>query len=400
MARDRDDDRDDRDDDRPRRRDREDDDRDRPRRDRDDDRPRRRDRRDDGPPTKQASVLGILSLVGGIPSVAVTFVPCCGWVFGIIGGVIVLTLGVIGLVLAKGSNGRVGSGLPLAGTILGAVAILISLLWLVFFTVIAASTPPTTLGGRTGTPVSPTDPISTSVTAADLVKEFKDNEPAADAKYKGKVIEVTGRVKLVSDLDGVNDISVELDGVNLASVDCHFPSGQRAAVSGLTPGTTVTVRGRCAGLVVFDIDLNDCLLMPGGPSKPSGTTPTSGKATPTGTKPTGATKPEGGANAMKVTAAELAKAYGDDEEAADKKYKGKVLEVTGKVYRNKLYVQPENPAICFGQKDLTLEVECRVSEKVKSDLALVNLGDAITFRGKCVGLDDDLVILEDCTVVK
>lgn len=251
MARDRDDDRDDRDDDRPRRRDRDDDDRprrdrddDRPRRRDDEDRPRRRDRRDDGPPAKQASVLGILALIGGIPSVLVNFIPCCGWVAGTVGGLVALTLGIIGLVQANGSNGRIGKGLPLAGTILGGAAVLISILWVIFFTVIAA-TAPTTPGGSTGTPISPSDPIAASVPAAALVQEFKDNEPAADVKYKGKVIEVTGRVKQVNDFGGVSDISVELDGVNLASVDCNFSSNQRAAVSGLTTGSTVTVRGRC-----------------------------------------------------------------------------------------------------------------------------------------------------------
>ncbi len=389
MARDRDDDRDNRDnrddrnDDRPRR-DRDDD---RPRRSRNDDRPRRRDRDDTGPPAKQASVLGILALVGGIPSVAVTFVPCCGWVFGIIGGVVVLTLGVIGLVLAKGSNGRVGSGLPLAGTILGAVAILISLLWLLLFTVLAATTP-TTPGGSTGSPVSPSDPVAASLPAADLVAEFKNNEPAADAKYKGKVVEVTGRVKLVSDLGGVSDISVELDGVNLASVDCHFASTQRAAVSGLTPGTTVTVRGRCAGLVVFDVELNDCIVMPGGPSKPSGTTPTSGKATPTGPKP--------GAGANAVKAADLAKAFADDEDAADTKYKDKVIEVTGPIYRMKL-LGTDTPSIVLGEKGK--EVVCLIGADEKREALSYTFGKVLTYRGKCVGLDGT-VTLEDCKLVK
>lgn len=390
MARDRDDDRDDRDDDRPRRRDRDDDDR--PRRDRDEDRPRRRRRDDDHPPIKQASVLGILALIGGIPSVLVNFIPCCGWVAGTVGGLVALTLGIIGLVQANGSNGRIGKGLPLAGTILGGAAVLISILWVIFFTVLAA-TAPTTPGGSTGTPVSPSDPIAASVPATDLVQEFKDNEPAADVKYKGKVIEVTGRVKQVSDFGGVSDISVELDGVNLASVDCTFSSTQRAAVSGLTTGSTVTVRGRCAGLVVFDVALNDCIVMPAGPSKPSGTTATDTKAT--GTTPTG-TKPGTGAGVSKLTTADLAKAFDDDEDAAHQKYMGKVIEVSGAVYKMDTD-QPEVWYVTLGKEKMV--VECQFKTGAPGVRAL-KLKAGVTIRGKCEGIEGGLFVLKDCTLVK
>lgn len=362
MARDhRDDEYDDRDD-RPRRRD-----------DRDDeDRPRRR-RADDGPPTKQASVLGILALIGGIVSVPVSFIPCCGWVAGTIGGLISLTLGIIGLIQASGSNGRIGKGLPLAGTILGAGAILITILWMLFFTVLAATAPTTPGGGgATGTPVSPSDPITASVPAADLVQEFKDNEAAADAKYKGKVLEVTGRVKKVADLGGDTDISVELDGVNLASVNCKFATSQRAAVADLTTGTPVTVRGRCGGLVVFDIALNDCILMP----------------------------ERTGKGAKKITAEKLRKEADKDLTAATKKYGDQPVEVSGQVTG----IDRTDPGVVVVGLGVGMrgDVQCVFPVKNAGGLARVKEGQQLTVRGTCV-LDEDaasIVTVKDCTLVK
>lgn len=370
MARYRDDDRDDYDD-HPRRRD--DDEGSRPSRrssrdDDDEDRPRRRSRRyDDGPPPKQASVLGILALIGGIPSVAVTFIPCCGWVFGIIGGVITLLLGVIGLVTAKGSQGRIGTGMPLAGTILGGIALLLSIAWLIFFTVLAATAPTTPVGT-----VSTTDPIVASVTAADLTKEFKDNEVAANNKYKGKVVEVTGKVKRVTDTGGFSDITVELDGANFTSVECNFDDSLRSSVANLTVGSTVTIRGRCDGLS-FNLSLDDCIVMPGGPTK-----------TPTANTP------------IVVTADALAKEFRDDPKAANAKYNGKLVELTGTSAA--VTTNPDgqtiinmNPNAAFGCSVVVADVPA--AKKLKP-------GATVTVRGTC---DDDgfgVVKFKDCTLVK
>lgn len=367
MARDRDDDRRDEDDDRPRRS---------PRRDNDDDRPQRRssrDSEDSSSSAKKLNVCGLIGLILGIPSLIVTFFPCCGW-FALPGVIASLVLGIVGMVLAKGSNGRMGGGLAIASLVLGAIGLLISIVWLVFFSV-AAVTAPTTPGGSTGTPVSATDPVAASVTALELSKEYKDNEVAANAKYKGKVVEVTGKVKSVS------DTKVELEGFNFADVDCNFGSSQQASVSNLKVGSTATIRGRCAGEVIFDVELNDCIVMPGGPGKPAD----------------GANKGAGD-GALKVTATELAKAYEEDEEAADKKYKGKVLEVTGNVWRNQLYTQPEKPTVTLGVNDDSV-VDCQVDEKTKSDLVSLKLKQTITFRGKCAG-KDTAVVLEGCVQVK
>lgn len=366
MARDRDDDRRDEDEDRPRRS---------PRRDNDDDRPQRRSSRDSegsSSSAKKLNVCGLIGLILGIPSLIVTFFPCCGW-FALPGVIASLVLGIVGMVLAKGSHGRMGGGLAIASLVLGAIGLLISIVWLVFFSV-AAVTAPTIPGGSTGTPVSSTDPVAASVTALELSKEYKDNEDAANTKYRGKVVEVTGKVKNAS------DTKVELEGFNFADVDCNFDSSQRASVSNLKVGSTVTIRGRCAGEVIFDVELNDCIVMPGGPNKPVD----------------GVNKGAGD-GALKVTAGVLAKAFTDNLVGANAKYGDKQVEVTGVVHSVDVD-DPDSPTVFFGQQ--TKDIECRFGKGSLKPQSGVIPGKTVTIRGKCVGNDDGPVVLEDCTLVK
>lgn len=482
----------DRDDERPRRRNRDDDDRPR-RRDRDEDRPRRSYRRDDDDtPTRQTSALGVFALIIAIPSLIVAFIPCINMV-AIGTGLLAALLGIIGLVTAKGSGGRVGSGLPLTGLIMGVVAAVLAVAMFFVYIAVAQSLP-------TNPSPSLTTPADVIISAVQLDTEYEQNTIAADAKYKGKIIEVTGVVFRVTDELKKFRLTVELNGSPGSTVDCDFDTSEKASLTALTPGVSTTIRGKCIGRRTIDGDkwvtLEKCVIVP--PESKTNMTPAvtgdvvkvkatdftdefrqnsatadakykgktvevtgevsfviaedrldsevklkgvptfevegnfgTGKKAAVGGVKSGTTvtirgkykrkfgnaiqmsdctfvteekatgpKPENGVGAVKLTATDLAKAYDGDADAADKLYKGKVLEVSGKVYRNKLYIQPENPAVCLGLKELTLEVECRVSAKVKTELVAINLGNAITFRGKCLGVEDDLIILEDCTVVK
>lgn len=128
-----------------------------PRRDRDD-RPRDADRRDDRdfdseprrgrrgdrrreePKAKRPSVPGALALLFGISGLTVSIIPFIG-AFGLIGAGVGLILGVIGLVLAKKSGGRVGSGLPLAGTLVSVAGLVCGGAWLALFTFILGMKP-------------------------------------------------------------------------------------------------------------------------------------------------------------------------------------------------------------------------------------------------------------------
>lgn len=347
---------------------------DRPRgRDDDEDRPRRRRRDDDGPPTKQASVLGILALIGGIPSVLVTFIPCCGWVAGVVGGLIVLTLGIIGLVQASGSNGRIGKGLPLAGTILGAAAVLFSFLWMLFFTVLAATTPttPAATGAVSGDPVSATEPVDARVTAEEITKEFAAGRDAADAKYTGKVIEVTGVIHNVDVNDRLISNKVFLDSPGGATVQCDFGEGRKPEVQELQKGQTVVIRGRYKGRILGDPQLKDCIVMPGGTGK----------------------------GVRKVTAEKLRKEADEDLAAATKKYGDQPVEVSGQVAGIDR-TTPDEVVVGVGE-GMRGDVLCVFAAKA-AGLTALKVGQQVRIRGTCI-MDEgavSIVTLKDCTLVK
>lgn len=139
------------------RRDRDDDRDDDRRRDRDD----RGDRRDRGDRPKDLSVLGLLSLIQGGGALIASFIPCFG-VFAMIGAFIGLILGVTGIVVAKNGK-KTGMGLPIAGTVVNTLALLIAAVWLLVigaFMGAVANMPPPTFNF----PPPPTFPTDTTPT--------------------------------------------------------------------------------------------------------------------------------------------------------------------------------------------------------------------------------------------
>ncbi|OWK38857.1 OB-fold protein [Fimbriiglobus ruber] len=248
-------DRDDRDDDRPRRRRRDDDDR--------DDRPR-------GDQPKQVSILGVFSLIKGIGGLIVSLFPC----IGIIGGAVCLLglfLGILGIVVAKKSNQ--GTGLPIAGTIVSAIGLVIAVVWFavmsVFFGAVGEVAKEAAKASeeikRKEVESVRTGP-ATKVDAVALDKEFDDNQLQAEAKYKGKVLEVSGVVHKVTK-DKIGKITVELKGDQEESenstVDCNFTDDPEnvSALAAVTAAKRVTIRGKCKGKVDTYVTLEYCMLV-------------------------------------------------------------------------------------------------------------------------------------------
>lgn len=104
------------------------------------------------------------------------------------------------------------------------------------------------------------------VAATDLLKEFEADPAAADRKYEGKYLELTGVVERVGQ-DRSETPFVILhagdDGAKI-KVECHFDRYDRtdpARVRKLTPGQTVTVRGEYEERI-SNVQLHECVLVP------------------------------------------------------------------------------------------------------------------------------------------
>ena len=70
--------------------------------------------------------MGIASLIIGIISVLVSFIPLCNY-FALIPAIVALILGIVGIV--SGKKKEQGIGVSIAGTIVSAIAIIIIVVW-------------------------------------------------------------------------------------------------------------------------------------------------------------------------------------------------------------------------------------------------------------------------------
>ena len=216
----------------------------------------------DSTPIKGASVLGIISLVIGILGAIISLIPCIGmFVGGPIAG-IGLLLGVIGLIVSlKGKQS--GVGFPIAGSAVSLLGLCIAGVWLAITTlwvknvkeevqVQSAKVAQERQEIREG-------PAS-KVTASTLYKEYNANALAADGKYKGKVLEVSGQVERVDEegFTATVELKTEQDG---ETVDCEFALDQKTKLMALKPGDQVTIRGKGTGRNGDSPSLEKCVLM-------------------------------------------------------------------------------------------------------------------------------------------
>lgn len=100
------------------------------------------------------------------------------------------------------------------------------------------------------------------VTAGQLLDEYDANEVAADMKYKGKLIAVTGYVQ------NITNSSTDEPGVWLApsqvwaffTVDCYFRIIHQPQVAQLREGQLITIVGVCHGEGFFSVELKECYI--------------------------------------------------------------------------------------------------------------------------------------------
>lgn len=97
------------------------------------------------------------------------------------------------------------------------------------------------------------------VRATNLYAEFEDNGVAAEQKYKGQIIEVSGKVETI-DRDILDEIYVTLEGDEyFGSIQCFFSEAHINDATSLKSGSMVTIKGRCTGKM-GNVLLKDCVL--------------------------------------------------------------------------------------------------------------------------------------------
>lgn len=112
-------------------------------------------------------------------------------------------------------------------------------------------------------PAAEEEPKALKVEAKKIIKEFEENEAAADAKYKGQVLEVSGEVvKVDTEVWDEDQYIVQVNGggqFEFLSVNCNdLPA---SAVTSLKKGQDVTVRGEFDDGGDLGVELKDCQVL-------------------------------------------------------------------------------------------------------------------------------------------
>ena len=96
-----------------------------------------------------------------------------------------------------------------------------------------------------------------AVTAVKLATEYKDNQVAADIKYKDKIVEVSGTVETIGK-DILEDSYVFFEGAGIVNrIQCYVSKANEASIASLASGQKVTMRGRVDG-GTFNVIVKNC----------------------------------------------------------------------------------------------------------------------------------------------
>ena len=111
----------------------------------------------------------------------------------------------------------------------------------------STSTSPQSSAPSSSSSSKPAEAPAISVSATQLFTEYQDNEVAADAKYKDKILLITGTVESFGkDLADAPYIGLA-SGNQFMPVRCVFSGTDKEAIAKIKKGDQVKVRGTCHG---------------------------------------------------------------------------------------------------------------------------------------------------------
>jgi tRNA_anti-like len=205
-----------------------------------------------------------------------------------------------------------------------------------------------TLAG-TGFAQDKNDPAVVKLDAEAFAAEVKKDEKAAAAKYKGKTIELSGTaIGVQRNFGGDVFLSLPSKTAGILGVSCFLKD--KNVFGKVVKGQDVTVRGRYPDLQ-FGIQIMDCELVKVGPSP-----------------------------ALTYTAEEIAKEWAKDKEAATKKWKDRVLIVSGEIGDTKANdVGAISVFLKAGEK---LRVDCGFTAFEKDIAGKLKKGDKVNLVGE------------------
>lgn len=95
------------------------------------------------------------------------------------------------------------------------------------------------------------------IDADSLYRQYQSNEHAADQKYLGKVIEVSGTLTEIQH-NGKSEVWILSQQQGGGGINCQLFAGTAESPEPKS-GDLVTIKGRCTGFLM-DVNLADCVL--------------------------------------------------------------------------------------------------------------------------------------------
>lgn len=126
----------------------------------------------------------------------------------------------------------------------------------------SGNTAPTNSGtiATTEPTTAPTEEPVIEISPSDLYAAYEENEVAADNKYDGKMIRITG---IIDDIgkDITDTVYVTIIAGDYDNIQCFFESSEQIEnVATLKSGDEVTIVGECGGISILNVLLYDCEL--------------------------------------------------------------------------------------------------------------------------------------------
>ncbi len=107
------------------------------------------------------------------------------------------------------------------------------------------------------TPAASESTPAITISSEKLVADYKENEVAADSKYTGKKLEVSGKVGNIANTMGNITVSLKAKDFEFVSVMCSFEKAE--SVAALKAGQKVTFVGIGDGMTGgLYVGLKDC----------------------------------------------------------------------------------------------------------------------------------------------
>lgn len=204
----------------------------------------------------------------------------------------------------------------------------------------------------------------TSVTVEEMVNDLSSNALKAQERYKGKYLQITGRLSNI-DSDG-KYISLSPSGFSLTSVMCYIKNDtQRAQVANMSSDDTVTLRGKCKDvgeIMGYKLDIDSIDGYDTGSAELAF-----------------ATSPDG---YIMVSADELVDLINKNALAAQNALKGQKVVITGRLGN----IDSDGKYIGIdSSKDFDFtNIQCYLkTDAQKARIMEMNKGDAITVKGTC-----------------